>query len=120
METTLEPLPGALVRDFKRCGHPHCKCARGELHGPYFVRVWYEAGKRRKSYVKPGEVERVRAAIQLFEVVQHLHRLRFMHAQSIGRKRRAWVLEIIEQFERDAEAIKARFTLGEQSDRYDT
>jgi hypothetical protein len=34
-----------------RCGKPGCKCARGELHGPYTYKYWREAGKLRKAYV---------------------------------------------------------------------
>jgi len=32
--------------------------------GPYHVRVWKQDGKTHKQYIKPGEVEKVRAACQ--------------------------------------------------------
>jgi hypothetical protein len=49
-----ETIPG-------RCGKPKCRCARGQLHGPYYYRCWREGGKLRKTYVRPAEVEQVRA-----------------------------------------------------------
>src|SRR2546428_4317978 len=32
-----ETLRGSLIQRFMSCGHPDCKCARGERHGPF----WY-------------------------------------------------------------------------------
>ena len=32
-----EILRGSLMERYLTCGHPECKCARGERHGP----VWY-------------------------------------------------------------------------------
>jgi len=32
-----EVLRGSLMERYLTCGHPECKCARGERHGP----VWY-------------------------------------------------------------------------------
>jgi hypothetical protein len=38
-------------QEFRKCGKPTCKCARGELHGPYIV-AYYREGKRlRKRYL---------------------------------------------------------------------
>lgn len=35
-----------------RCGKPSCRCARGELHGPYWYVYWRDSGgKLRKRYV---------------------------------------------------------------------
>ena len=55
-------LPGAVCRQWKRCGKAGCKCGRGALHGPYFYRFWREGGRLRKAYVKPADVEAVTAA----------------------------------------------------------
>src|SRR5262249_5302566 len=63
--TTPEPLPkilpGVVRPQWVRCGHPNCRCARGELHGPYHYRFWRECGKLRKVYIRPEELEQVRA-----------------------------------------------------------
>lgn len=34
-----------------RCGKERCKCATGELHGPYWYAYWFEQGKTRSQYV---------------------------------------------------------------------
>jgi hypothetical protein len=57
------PLPGTLRAEHKACGRPNCRCARGELHGPYLYRRWREHGRQRRQYVKPADAERVRAGI---------------------------------------------------------
>jgi hypothetical protein len=45
-----------------KCGNPKCHCARGELHGPYWYRFYREGSKVRKAYVRPADLEAVRAA----------------------------------------------------------
>jgi len=58
-------LTGALVPEYKRCGKPNCRCARGQLHGPYYYRRWRDAsGQQRKQYVPRGRSEQVRAALE--------------------------------------------------------
>jgi hypothetical protein len=47
------------LRQWHRCGKPTCRCARGELHGPYFYRFWREGGRLRKVYVRPDVLEEV-------------------------------------------------------------
>ena len=59
----MESLPGSLHLEMKRCGRPSCRCARGELHGPYVYRHWWEQGRQRKQYVRDGDLERVQAAL---------------------------------------------------------
>lgn len=34
-----------------RCGKETCRCAVGELHGPYWYAFWSEGGKTRSQYV---------------------------------------------------------------------
>jgi hypothetical protein len=34
-----------------RCGKERCKCASGELHGPYWYAYWSVQGKTRSQYV---------------------------------------------------------------------
>jgi hypothetical protein len=55
------PLPGVVRPQWVRCGRSNCRCARGQLHGPYFYRFWREGGKLKKAYVRPAELEQVRA-----------------------------------------------------------
>jgi len=64
------PLPGILRAELVACGKPACRCARGQLHGPYWYRRWREDGRQRRQYVRPAEVERVREALVAWK---HLH-----------------------------------------------
>ena len=34
-----------------RCGKKVCKCADGQLHGPYWYAYWSEGGKTKSQYV---------------------------------------------------------------------
>jgi hypothetical protein len=34
-----------------RCGSKKCKCATGDLHGPYWYAYWSEGGRTRSQYV---------------------------------------------------------------------
>ena len=56
--------PGSLQPEWKRCGKPTCRCARGGLlHGPYWYRRWRERGKQRKAFVRQEQVAAVQAAL---------------------------------------------------------
>ena len=59
----IEPLPGVLLANPVRCGKPTCRCACGELHGPYLYRRWREGGRQRRQYVRPQDAQRVDAAV---------------------------------------------------------
>jgi len=63
-ETLPKMLPGAVCVQWVRCGKPNCRCARGDLHGPYYYRFWRESGKLHKAYVKRCDLDAVRAACE--------------------------------------------------------
>lgn len=42
---------GAICAQWKRCGRPNCRCASGQLHGPYYYRFYREGGRLRKEYL---------------------------------------------------------------------
>jgi Family of unknown function (DUF6788) len=54
---------GSLQAEMKTCGRPGCRCARGELHGPYHYLFWRDGGRLRKRYARPSELAAVRAEI---------------------------------------------------------
>jgi hypothetical protein len=56
--------PGAICAQMVRCGKKNCKCARGELHGPYFYHFERVDGVLVKRYVKAKEVAEMRAACE--------------------------------------------------------
>lgn len=37
-----------------KCGKKTCRCAKGDLHGPYTYKYWKEDGRLRKAYVGVG------------------------------------------------------------------
>ena len=93
----IAPLPGSLQIEWKRCGKGSCRCARGELHGPYAYLFWRERGRLRKRYVRFAEVERVRASCEKRRLRQREFR------RDRDDARRAWrtLLTAIRGYERD-------------------
>ncbi len=81
-KTLPKMLPGAVCRQWKRCGKPGCRCAHGALHGPYHYRFWREGGRLRKAYVKSADVPAVRAACDDYRERQRL----FREFRDIGRR----------------------------------
>jgi hypothetical protein len=46
-------LQGALLSQRRRCGNPGCRCARGELHGPY-IYLSARVGRRTRLLYIPA------------------------------------------------------------------
>ena len=44
--------PGAVIAQYARCGKAGCRCARGELHGPYWYVFRRVGGRLRKTYLR--------------------------------------------------------------------
>lgn len=58
-------LQGALLTQRRRCGNPGCRCARGELHGPY-VYLSARVGRRtRLLYIPAALATSVRRRVSL-------------------------------------------------------
>ena len=57
-------LPGSVQQQFKKCGKPNCRCAAGQLHGPYYYHFVRINGKPKKRYLRSDEVGQVEAACQ--------------------------------------------------------
>src|ERR1044071_5229395 len=53
---------GTLEVRYVKCGRSNCKCARGELHGPYTYVRTYRGGKRRRVYVRSNKVSALKEA----------------------------------------------------------
>ena len=70
MKTKSEiPLPktvhkGAVCEQYFRCGKSNCRCARGELHGPYFAYFARHKGRLVKRYVRLSEAAQIAAQCQ--------------------------------------------------------
>jgi hypothetical protein len=63
-ETLPKTLPGVVCVQWRKCGKAGCRCARGDLHGPYFARFWRQGGQLRKAYVRKADLEDVRERCQ--------------------------------------------------------
>ena len=79
------PLRGALVSDWKRCGKPTCRCARGALHGPYLSLRWREGGRQRRRYIRTEDADRVSGAIRAWRA---LHPPAYRARQELAELRR--------------------------------
>lgn len=57
-------IAGSLQEQRRRCGKEGCRCARGELHGPYLY-LSLRVGRRTRMLYVPAELaEQVRAAVR--------------------------------------------------------
>lgn len=66
---------GSLVKTYKKCGNPTCKCTKGTLH-PANLLTWKEAGKTKTFYVSKNilnEVERSWSSyLRLKQIIKEL------------------------------------------------
>lgn len=69
--------PGAVCTQMVRCGKKNCKCARGELHGPYYYHFERVNGVLVKRYVKAKDVAAMRAACETRRRQEEWRRLIF-------------------------------------------
>jgi hypothetical protein len=62
-------LKGSLVSQMRRCGKEGCRCAQGELHGPYVYLSISRGSDRRLLYVPAELAEVVRHHLALTEQI---------------------------------------------------
>ncbi len=63
-------LEGSLVSQMRRCGKEGCRCAQGELHGPYVYLSISRGSDRRLLYVPAELAEVVRHHLVLTEQIE--------------------------------------------------
>ena len=63
-------LEGSLVSQMRRCGKEGCRCAQGELHGPYVYLSISRGAKRRLLYVPAELAEVVHHHVSLTEQIE--------------------------------------------------
>lgn len=68
----VEPLiAGSVVDQGRRCGKEGCRCASGELHGPYtYVVLPRAAGRSRTVYVPAAAADAVRSGAAVSAAVR--------------------------------------------------
>jgi hypothetical protein len=65
-----EVIAGSLQEQRRRCGKEGCRCARGELHGPYLYLSLRVGGRTRMFYVPAELAEKVRGAVRTNAAVE--------------------------------------------------
>lgn len=66
-------ISGAVVEQGRRCGKEGCRCARGELHGPYtYVVLPRDGGRTKTVYVPAGAADAVRSGAALSASVRRM------------------------------------------------
>ena len=63
-------LEGSLVSQMRRCGKEGCRCAQGELHGPYVYLSVGRGADRRLVYIPADLAEAVGHHIALTEQIE--------------------------------------------------
>jgi hypothetical protein len=84
----------ALAVDYKRCNKPGCRCARGELHGPYLYLRWREGRVQRRRYVRRADVAAVRAVIESRRRHEREARRAVDETHAELRRLRAWLKDL--------------------------
>ncbi len=82
-----EILRGSLTERFLTCGKPHCKCARGERHGPvWYLSVSLDQSHRTGTTVPSPQVAQVRRGIESYHrVKQHLEKISNINRELLRR-----------------------------------
>ena len=66
-------LRGSLIKRYKRCGKPGCKCAQGPGHGPkYYLSVSRPNARPEMAYVPQAQYARVVEYLGNYRRIRHL------------------------------------------------
>ena len=65
-------LRGSWVERYSLCSRPHCKCHKGERHGPRRYLVVNEGGRQKQKYIPNAQVEAVRNGIEQHRRLQEI------------------------------------------------
>lgn len=90
-------LPGTVHTQYIRCGRVRCKCASGELHGPYYYRFFREGGRLHKRYVKRSDVASIEARCKAMQEQRAYGR----HVVQESRQQWRRLMAAIRQMERE-------------------
>jgi len=84
-----EILRGSLVERYVTCGHPTCKCARGERHGPiWYLTVTLGPGRTTGGIISDGQLEQVRGWIENYHKLKdHLEKISEINRELLRRQR---------------------------------
>jgi len=72
-----EMIAGSLYETYRTCGKPSCRCARGEMHGPFMALSTREQGRRSVKHIRHGDEDWVKKrAVEYREYQKALAKLR--------------------------------------------
>lgn len=84
-----EILRGSLVERYVTCGRLHCKCARGERHGPiWYLTVTLGPGRTTGGIIAAEKVEQVRRWIENYRTFKEkLEKISEINRELLRRER---------------------------------
>jgi hypothetical protein len=66
-------LRGSIIKQFKRCGKPGCKCATGKGHGPkYYLSVSLPGVRPKLEYIPNAFLEQVESSLADFRLLREM------------------------------------------------
>jgi hypothetical protein len=84
-----EILRGSLVERYVTCGHPACKCARGERHGPmWYLTVTLGPGRTTGGIIAEEQLAEVRTWIENYHKLKdHVEKISEINRELLRRER---------------------------------
>lgn len=84
-----EVLRGSLMERYLTCGHPDCKCTRGQRHGPvWYLSVTLDQSHRSGCTVPGDQVEQVRRWIENYhQVKENLEKISDINRELMRRQK---------------------------------
>ncbi len=101
-------LPGTDCAQMVKCGKPTCKCARGELHGPYYYHFVRQDRVLVKRYIRATAVEQTRSACADWRFREKHRR----EASKISVRRLIKLLNLLKESEAQLAGIRKRNSNG--------
>lgn len=82
-----QTLRGSVQTQRRRCGKPGCRCAEGELHGPYVYLAVRSGAGSRLLYIPAGLAEEVRRRVEVTGAVEDvLAEISAINLELLGRR----------------------------------
>jgi len=83
-----EVLRGSVLNQGRRCGKEGCRCARGELHGPYvYLSIGRGSGDSRLLYVPSSLADEVQRRVDLTDAAEAaLEEISSINLELLGRR----------------------------------
>jgi hypothetical protein len=88
IDDLMEPgqmVAGSLYKVYRKCGKPGCRCAKGEMHGPFACLSTRDQGRRKVKHIRQGDEDWVaRRAAEYRRYQKRLAQLRKIDARVLN------------------------------------